>query len=62
MNTIKVGDCVSVNFHGSQITLCRSAIVEGIPGSVGDDWIFRDNNTDQIHYVSEACTISKIDS
>ena len=58
---IKVGDCVSVNFNGAQLTLCRSAVVEYMPVATGDSWIFKDNNTNQIHYVNEGCTISKIE-
>lgn len=59
---IKVGDCVSVNFNNAQITLCHTAVVEYIPVSTGDSWVFRDNDTNQIHYVSEGCTISKIEA
>ena len=59
---IKVGDCVSVNFNNSQMTLCHTALVEYIPVATGDSWVFRDENTNQVHYVSEGCTISKIDA
>lgn len=57
---IKVGDCVAVNFNSSMITLCATAVVEYIPVATGDSWVFKDDNTGQIHYVSEGCTISKI--
>lgn len=58
---IKVGDLVSVNFNGAQMTLCHTAMVEYIPCATGDSWVFVDNDTNQIHYVSEPCTISLID-
>lgn len=57
---IKVGDCVSVNFNNSQLTLCSRATVKYIPVATGDNWIFQDKNTGQIHYVSEGCTVSKL--
>ena len=58
---IEIGDCVSVNFNGAQITLCHRATVEHIPCATGDSWIFKDNDTNQIHYVNEGCTVSKIE-
>lgn len=58
---IKVGDVVSVNFNNAQITLCHTAIVKYVPCATGDSWVFEDNNTGQIHYVSEGCTISTKD-
>ncbi len=58
---IKVGDCVSVNFNDARLTLCHRAVVEHIPVATGDSWVFKDNDTNQIHYVSEGCTISKIE-
>lgn len=61
-NFIKVGDCVSVNFNNSMFTLCSCAVVEHVPIDTGDSWIFTDNNTNEIHYVSEGCTISKINT
>jgi hypothetical protein len=59
---IKVGDCVAVNFNNAQITLSHCAVVEHIPVATGDSWVFRDDNTGQLHYVSEGCTISKIET
>ena len=59
-NRIEVGDVVSVNFHNIQFTLCFRAKVEYVPCSMCDGWIFRDVNTNEIHYVSEGCTITKI--
>lgn len=56
---IKEGDVVTVNFNNIQMTLCRAAIVVACPMAAGDSWIFRDNETGYIHYVSEGCTISK---
>lgn len=58
-NEIKVGNIVTVNFNGAQITLCHEAEVLGIPFSTGDSWRFRDLRTNEIHYVSEGCTVTK---
>ena len=57
---IQKGDCVSVNFHGSQFTLCRKAIVLNIPASTGESWKFKDFDDHKIHYVSEGCTVTLI--
>jgi len=57
---IKIGERVHVGFNNSQFTLCAEAEVLYIPCSPGDSWVFRDIFTHQIHYVSEGCTISKI--
>lgn len=56
---IDVGDEVSVNFNNAQATLCRRACVEYVPGASGDSWVFTDLDTDEVHYVSEGCTITK---
>jgi hypothetical protein len=58
---IDVGDHVCVNFNCAQYTLCRRATVKNIPIASGDSWIFLDHDTNQIHYVSEGCTITKLD-
>ena len=58
---IKEGDCVSVNFNNAHLTLSFCAVVMRKPVATGDSWVFEDNNTGQIHYVSEGCTISKLD-
>jgi hypothetical protein len=58
---INKGDHVSVNFNNAQFTLCSRAIVEHVPVATGDSWIFTDNDTNQVHYVSEGCTISKLE-
>lgn len=55
---IKAGDTVSVNFHNAQYTLCKEATVLYVPVEVGDTWIFKCG--DQLHYVNETCTITKI--
>lgn len=55
---IKAGDTVSVNFHNAQYTLCKEATVLYVPVEVGDTWIFKSG--DQLHYVNETCTITKI--
>lgn len=60
-DNIKVGNRVAVNFNAAQFTLSHSATVLYIPAATGDSWVFRDNSTGVIHYVSEGCTITKID-
>jgi hypothetical protein len=60
INKIQVGDIVSVSFNGIQFTLCHKATVLYIPNvGQGESWIFVDEDTKTIHYVSEGCTISK---
>jgi hypothetical protein len=56
---IEIGDVVSVNFNNAQTTLSFNATVLAIPCATGDSWVFRDDATRYIHYVSEGCTISK---
>jgi nicotinamidase-related amidase len=56
---IKEDDTVRIDFHGAQTTLCVKATVLHVPIATGDSWIFRDQNTSQIHYISEGCTITK---
>jgi hypothetical protein len=56
---IQVGTYVSVHFHASQFTLCEKAEVMHVPIATGDSWIFKDLHTNDIHYVSEGCTITK---
>jgi hypothetical protein len=55
---IEIGDIVTVNFHGAQITLCHRAEVIYIPCATGDSWIFLDRETGVLHHVSEGCTVS----
>lgn len=57
--SIKPGDIVSVHFNNSEVTLSKSAIVQTVPAGTGDSWVFLDNETGYIHYVSEGCTVSK---
>lgn len=57
---IKVGDTVAVNFNNAQMTLISKAVVCSRPQATGDSWVFRDEKTGFIHYVSEGCTISKL--
>jgi hypothetical protein len=59
---IKVGDRVRVCFNNAHWTLTHCAVVEYMPCVAGDSWVFRDDNTGQIYYVSEGCTISKIET
>ena len=61
MDNIKVGDIVMVNFNSIQMTLCNSAKVLHIPCATGDSWRFRDVKTNNLYYVSEGCTIVKIE-
>ena len=56
---IKKGDKVTVNFHGSQITLVHRGIVLYVPCSMNDGWIIKDTNSGEIHYISERCTVTK---
>lgn len=58
---IKVGDIVSVNFNNVEFTLCRRAEVLNIPTTTGDSWVFKEVHNDQIHYVSEGCTITLLE-
>lgn len=57
--TIEIGDIVRVEFNNSQVTLCKAATVVSKPGQPGDWWIFHDDKTGFLHYISEGCTISK---
>lgn len=58
---IQEGDHVHVDFNGSQYTLCSRAEVLYVPGSTGVSWIFKDTGDGRIHYVSEGCTITKLE-
>jgi len=58
---IKVGDLVHVDFNNAQFTLCSRAVVHYKPQATGDSWIFEDCDNGKIHYVSEGCTITKLD-
>ena len=58
---IEEGDIVSVAFNNAQITLCKSAIVRHKPVSTGDSWVFVDTENNTVHYVSEGCTVTKLD-
>lgn len=57
---IREGDIVSVSFHGSQFTLIRSGKVLYIPCATGDSWHIRDNDTKDVYYISEGCTIKRL--
>jgi len=59
-DTIEVGDKVIVNFNNAQFTLCKNAEVLYKPTATGDSWINKDLDTNEIHYISEGCTITKI--
>jgi len=57
---IKIGDLVHVDFNNAQITLVKKGIVLCVPLSSGDSWVFEDTSNGKIHYVSEGCTITKL--
>lgn len=57
-NKIEIGDIVHVDFHCAHFTLCHEAEVLYIPCTTGDSWIFKNLQNNQIHYVSEGCTIT----
>lgn len=59
-DSIEIGDIVKINFNNSQTTLCSKATVLYKPQATGDSWQFKDCATNEIHYVSEECTITKI--
>lgn len=56
---IKIGDTVKVNFNNAQTTLCSSAEVILMPCAPWDNWVFKDLQTGDVHYVGEGCTITK---
>ena len=58
---IEIEDVVAVNFNGAQYTLCSKAEVLHKPQATGDSWVFKDCDTGTIHYVSEGCTVTKLD-
>ncbi len=55
---IEVGDFVDVIFNCSKVKLGGSMEVIYKPQATGDSWIFKDD-ANNIHYVSEGCTITK---
>ena len=59
-NKIEIGDTVQVNFNNAQVTLSESAEVIHMPTATGDAWIFKNLYTDEIYYVTEGCTVTKI--
>ena len=58
--TIEVGDLVKVDFNTAQKTLCHVATVKHKPAATGDSWIFKDYHTQELHYVSEGCTLTLV--
>lgn len=59
-NRIEIGDTVQVTFNScSPRPVWLNVKVAYIPCATGDSWIFEDENTGAVHYVSEGCTISK---
>ena len=58
---VEIDDIVRVNFNNSQFTLCKQARVLGLPQATGDSWRLFDLDTQELHYVSEGCTITLIE-
>lgn len=58
---IKIGDVVSVHFHGAQSTLSHSAEVISTPVDDNDTcWVFEDLDNGKIHHISERCTVTRL--
>lgn len=57
---IKEKDTVSVNINCALMTLSPRALVLHIPRGTGDFWIFSCLNTGELIYVSEGCTVTKL--
>lgn len=57
---IETRDTVRVNFNTGQYTLCNAATVLYMPTATGDSWIFKDCDNNEIHHVSEGCTVTLI--
>lgn len=57
--SLKVGDVVSVTFNNAKTMLCYEAEIIAIPCATGDSWVFKDLQTNFLHYVSEGVTVSK---
>lgn len=62
MNSINKGDIVSVGFNNAQYTLCHKAKVLYIPCATGDSWVFENTVDGTLYYVSEGCTITKLNN
>ena len=60
VKAIEKGDIVKVNFHGVKFTLCKKATVLYAPQQYEQNWVFEDLETNEIHEVSEGCTITLI--
>lgn len=58
-DAIEVGDLVRVDINGAQTTVSHAATVLYIPQAAGDSWHFRCNETGDLIYVSESCTITR---
>ena len=61
MDYIAEGDVVAVDFNGALFTLTHRAVVLYKPCATGDSWVFEDTESKAIFYVSEGCTITKLD-
>ncbi len=55
---IEIGDIVRVDIHGGHCTIAHAAEVKYMPCHPGDGWTFRNVHTQEIHYVSEGCTVT----
>jgi hypothetical protein len=56
-NRLEVGDKVMVNFHNQAMTLCLGELLY-MPCATGDSWIIKAESGD-LHYITEACTITR---
>jgi len=57
---VKLFHRVAVNFNGAQYTLSHEAAVINIPSATGDSWVFKDIETQKIHYVSWGGAITSL--
>ena len=56
---ITAGDTVSVDFNHARFSLGLVEVVY-VPVATGDSWIFKDHINNKTHYVSEGCTITRL--
>jgi len=59
---IVVGDIVRVNFNNLQFTFIDRGEVRNIPSAIGESWIIYDIDDGRVHYISEGCTITKLEN
>lgn len=59
-NKIETGDTVCVNFNNTGWTLSSEALVMYTPCATGDSWVIRDIKSNELHYISEPCTVTLV--